>query len=201
MRQQSTYTTPAAGAIRSSARKAIAILATIGAAALLVLGQGAAAQMRTNATATQLARATQISATIYGAYDYGFEGTGAWVGFALVKLGEAPAKTATFVDRNTSFDQRQNGAIYGTEVITFTFTDGSGTFEVQARFEGTPAATPGLYNLHETGTIANGTGLYSGASGSVSVEGPFLFPDPSITSGSAPWIAAMHGAVLGINAR
>jgi hypothetical protein len=74
---------------------------------------------------------------------------------------------------------------------------GSGTFEIPACFEGTPEATPGLYHLHESGTIGKGTGAYAGLSGSVTVEGPFLFPDPSITTGAPIWISQLHGTVSG----
>lgn len=147
------------------------------------------------------ARGVQVSGTIYGAFDYNFEGKGAWVGHALLSFGGKPPVAATFVDRNTSFGQKNDGAIYGTETISLNFTDGSGTFEVLADFNGSPAATANLYNLSETGTIGNGTGKYAQASGHVTVHGPFLFPDPASTPGAPPWIAEIHGIVLGIEER
>jgi hypothetical protein len=167
--------------------------------ALVFLASSAFAQPRAKPEASTRAQAVQISATIYGSFDYNFEGVGAWVGHALIRLGDKPAKVATFADRNTSFNQRKNGAIYGTETISLRFTDGSGSFEIVARFEGTAGATPGLYNLHEVGSIGNGTGEYSGVSGYVTVQGPFLFPDPTITPGAPPWISELHGEIFGIN--
>jgi hypothetical protein len=143
-------------------------------------------------------RGVAVSGTIYGAFDYTFEGKGAWVGYALLAFGDKPAVKATFVDRNTSFGQRKNGAIYGTETISLTFTDSSSTFDVVARFDGIPDSTPGLYTLNEIGSIANGTGKYALASGHLTVHGPFLFPDPTTTPGAPLWIAEIHGIVFGL---
>ncbi len=165
--------------------------------ALLVFLPAARAQLREKPEAFARTPALQISATIYGGFDYNFEGHGAWVGHALVSIGNSPAKVAEFADRNTSFGMRQNGAIYGTETISLRFIDGSGTFDIPARFEGTPGGTPGLYNLHEVGSIMNGTGAFLGVSGVVAVQGPFLFPDPSVTAGVPPWIAEIHGSIHG----
>jgi hypothetical protein len=166
--------------------------------ALTMMASAAQAQLRPKPEAIGRARAMEISATIYGSFDYNFEGSGAWVGNTLIRFGEQPAKVATFADRNTSFHQRANGAIYGTETISLSFADASGTFDIVARFEGTPGATPGLFMLHEIGVIANGTGAYSGVSGYVTVQGPFLYPDPSVTAGAPPWIAEIHGAISGL---
>lgn len=166
--------------------------------ALALLASNAFAQLRVKEEAHARAQGVQISATIYGVFDYNFEGVGAWVGHALIRFGDKPAKVATFADRNTSFQQRKNGAISGTETISLRLTDGSGTFDIVARFEGTPGATPGLYNLHEVGAIGNGTGDYSRASGYVTVQGPFLFPDPATTAGAPPWIGEIHGAIFGM---
>lgn len=138
-------------------------------------------------------KALPISATICATYDPAFEGVGAWVGFALVQIGNADPVEATVVDRNMSHGLKNNMAIYGTEVITFTFADGS--FELVGRYEGSKASTPGLYTLHEVGTISNGTGRYARMSGHASVEGPFLFPFLGIVNGPAPWMAELHGVM------
>jgi len=169
--------------------------------ALLLMSSNTFAQLRVKPETSNRVQGAQISATIYGSFDYNFEGVGAWVGHALISFGDKPAKAATFADRNTSFNQRKNGAIYGTETISLRFIDGSGTIDIFATFEGTPGATPGLYNLHEVGTMGNGTGQYSGASGYVTVQGPFLFPDPGITAGAPPWIAEIYGVIFGIGER
>ncbi len=163
----------------------------------LVCLPSAQAQLPARAAASAQAPAAQLSATLYGNFDYAFEGRGAWVGHALVSIGGGPAKTAEFADRNTSIAMRANGAIYGTETISVHFLDGSGDFQIMSQFEGTPAPTPGLYNLHEVGAITNGTGDYAGISGVVAVEGPFMFPDPRITTGAPPWIATVHGSIQG----
>lgn len=155
-------------------------------------------QLRTKPEPAGRAQTIEISATIYGNFDYNFEGVGAWVGNALIRFGDKPTAVTTFADRNTSFGQRPNGAIYGTETISLRFADGRGAFDIVARFEGTPASTPGLYMLHEIGAICNGTGAYSGVSGYVAVQGPFLFPDPSVTPGAPPWVAEIHGAISGL---
>jgi len=138
-----------------------------------------------------------VSGTIYGSYDYTFEGKGAWVGHAILSIGGQPPVKATFVDRNDSITRQADGGIRGTETITLLFPEGA-AFNVCAKFTGTPASTPGLYELHETGLIANGTGAYAGASGEVEVHGPFLFPDPTVTAGAPPWIAEMHGVLQGL---
>lgn len=139
-----------------------------------------------------------LSGTIYGSYDYTFEGKGAWVGHAILAIGGRQSVKATFIDRNNSIIREKDGAICGTETITLLLPDGS-TFEITAEFTGTPGATPGLYTLNESGSIANGTGAYRGASGHVVVQGPFLFPDPAATPGAPPWIAEIHGSVQGIS--
>jgi len=139
----------------------------------------------------------EVSGTIYGAYDYSFEGKGAWVGQAIMQIAGRAASAATFVDRNNSIVRNDDGAISGTETITLSFPDG-GSFEVIAKFKGTPASTPGLYTLQESGKIANGKGPYDRVSGSIVVQGPFLLPDPAVTPGAPPWIAEMHGVIEGL---
>ena len=166
--------------------------------ALTLIASHAHGQLRPKPEPAGRVQTVEISATIYGSFDYNFEGVDSWVGYTLVRFGDKPAAVATFADRNTSFGQRPNGAIYGTETISLRFADGSGTFDIVARFEGTPGSTPGVYALHEIGVIANGTAAYSGVSGYVTVQGPFLFPDPTVTAGAPPWIAEVHGAISGL---
>jgi hypothetical protein len=181
--------------------KRVGTIGATGAVALAVLllaGSHVWAQGRaTNVPGAGKGQAVPVSGTIYGAFDYTFEGKGAWVGYALISIGDAPPRAASFADRNTSFGMTKNGAIYGTETISLRFLDGSGTFDVVARFDGIPNNTPNLYTLHEVGTIANGTGEYAGASGQFVVTGPFLFPDPTSTPGAPPWIAEIHGVISG----
>ncbi len=135
----------------------------------------------------------QISGTIYGAYDYSFEGKGAWVGHVIFNIDGQPVK-GTFVDRNNSLERKPDGAIGGTETITVTFSP-EDSFDVCATFTGTPASTPGLYTLNESGKISHGTGAYRNISGTIDVKGPFLLPDPNSTPGAPPWIAEIHGVL------
>ena len=136
-----------------------------------------------------------MSGTVFGAFDYQ---QGAWVGHVILRFGDGRPQRATVVDRNTSFDMKENGAISGTETWTVTMADGSGTFQILAAFSGVPQTAPGLYTLHEAGNIANGTGKYATLTGHVAVHGPFLFPDPEVTPGAPPWISEVHGVVTGL---
>lgn len=141
---------------------------------------------------------TEITGTIYGSYDYGWEGKGAWVGHAILTIGDRPPVTATFIDRSESFARKPNGDVFGTETMTLSFPDGA-TFDVHAAFTGTARSTPGLFTFQETGWIVNGTGAYSGVAGHVVLHGPFVVPDPAVTPGAPPWIAEMHGVVQGLS--
>lgn len=144
-----------------------------------------------------------ISASIAGHLSYV---EGAWVGYMLVRFGAEPVRLARFQDRNTGITPGDDGVSFsGTETITVTFVDGSGTFEIVARFDAVPTGTPAMYMLHETGSIANGTGAYTGVGGSVSVTGPFMHPDPAVNPGALldadsppPWLAKLHGRITGL---
>lgn len=143
----------------------------------------------------------RIVATINGHLDYTAM---AWAGTALVQLGDQPAKAATIIDRSTSAPvAHEDGSFSGTETISVVFADGSGSFDIVGKFDATPAATPGLYILHETGTLANGMGEYLGISGTVVIKGPFMHPDPGVNPAalidpeSPPaWIAELRGKVV-----
>lgn len=156
------------------------------------------AQGKAGANCSNHGKAVQVSATVYGQFTFSYEGgPPAWYGNVLVRFGNQPAKVATFVDRNnspTGPSVRPNGSIYGTETISLTFEDGS--FDIVARFEGTPQSTPGLFQLQEVGMIGNGTGAYAGVSGPVTIHGPFL--DPAKAVDAPLWIAQMQGMVVGL---
>ena len=148
-------------------------------------------------------RGVPVSGTIYGTYDYDFEGKGAWVGHALLSFGGKPPVAATFVDRNTSFGQKNNGAIYGTETISLSFTDG-GTLEIFATFNGTPAATANLYNLRSNQhnrqrdrQVCVGFGPRDG-SRSIPVSGPRKHPRSSaVDLGNPRYRSRNRGALSG----
>ena len=139
-----------------------------------------------------------VKGTLYGTYNQAFEGNGAWVGHAVIAFGDKLVQKASMVDRGASCTQNKDGSIKGSEIITLTFLDGSGTLDIDGRFDGLPGRTPSLFTLRETGTITRGTGKYARVNGQVKVEGPFLFPDPGITPGAAPWIAELHGTLTGV---
>lgn len=139
-----------------------------------------------------------VKGTLYGTYSQSFEGNGAWVGHAVLVFGDKPPRKASMVDRGASCTQNKDGSIKGSEIITLTFLDGSGTLDIDGRFDGLPGRTPCLFTLRETGTITRGTGKYAHVNGRVKVEGPFLFPDTGTTPGAAPWIAELHGTLAGV---
>jgi len=137
------------------------------------------------------AHAVAVSASVFGYFDYDM---GAWVGNVLLQIGDQPVKIAYFVDRNTGYEPLPNGAARGTETMSVSLLDGSGTFDLFSRFVGTPTSVPGLYQLHETGKIANGTGQFSGAIGTVAIEGPYMNIDP-VPDTPTPFIGSMHGEI------
>lgn len=167
-------------------RNLVAILLAVGALAIAT------------SLLAQSKAAIPVNGTIYGTFNATFEGKGAWVGHAVVAFGGKPARKASMVDRNVSFSENKDGSIVGAEIITLTFLDGSGTLDIDGRFQGVPAKTPSLFTLHETGTISRGTGKYAKAKGNVKIDGPFLFPDSGMTPGTAPWIAELHGTISGV---
>ena len=136
-----------------------------------------------------------LAGTIYGNFDAENPGGPAWVGHLLVTIGDEPARVATIVDRNTGMVPNANGTITGSETISVTFTDGSGSFDIVGEFVVTPAAVPALAYLNETGKIANGTGAYAHASGWVFVHGPFVLPFTPPVQGTPQWIAELHGEI------
>lgn len=168
---------------------------------LILLATGlliAALSLLAQSVGTPKGGTVPVRGTIYGTFNQAFEGNGAWVGHAVIAFGTKPAHKASMVDRNASCTQNKDGSIKGAEIITLTFLDGSGTLDIDGRFDGIPAKTPSLYTLHETGTISRGTGKFARAKGQVKVDGPFLFPDTGMTPGTAPWIAEIHGTIAGV---
>jgi hypothetical protein len=130
-----------------------------------------------------------LSGTVFGAH----ENVG-WTGTMLLAIARRDAETATFVDVNKTvqLDKLIAGKPFrGTEVLTATFADAS-TLVFDLAFIGVPAATPALYTLNETGDIVGGTGRFAGASGHVTIHGPFLSP---VTVATPPWISEVHGVL------
>lgn len=140
-----------------------------------------------------------LTGTIWGSYDPGFEGEGAWVGYAMISVNGGTPRKATIADRNTSAAFYKDGSFSGTEVITLTFVDGSGTFCIDGRFCASLGMTPSFYTLFENGKIARGTGKYAKAEGDVTVVGPFIMPGPDMKAGTALWVAQIYGTISGVN--
>ena len=137
-----------------------------------------------------------LSGSLFATFDPTFQGTGAWIGYAYLSIGNQPAKLATLVDRGTSVSPRANGGIYGTETITFTFADGSGTFAVPVSFSAAPGSTPNMFSVQEHGPIGNGTGSYAGASGFMTTRGSAIVPQHAV---AMPWMAEISGFITGVS--
>jgi len=151
--------------------------------------------------------ALTFSGSIYAHLDLA---VGAWVGHAMVSIGNQPPKFATIVDQSTGAGappshRTREGMWYGTELMVMTFVDGSGSIEFTSKYRATPESAPGLFELHEVCSITNGTGDYAGISGTASIQGPFIGASAAIEYNmnedpSAPllWISAVHGEVTGL---
>lgn len=140
----------------------------------------------------------RITGSISGSLDFTLPEGPAWVGYMLIKVGDQPAKYATFIDRGAPEGPtvRPDGSLVGTETITVLLDDGS--FQINGKFVGIPE-TPGMLTLHETGTISDGDGEYEGMTGWVFIKGPFMSPmgNPAMEKGFKPlWLAQLHGHVV-----
>lgn len=148
-----------------------------------------------------------FSGSIYAHFDLE---VGAWVGHAMVSIGNQPPKFATIVDESTGAgapprQTTREGMWYGTELMVMTFVDGSGTIEFTSKYRATPESAPGLFELHEVSSITKGTGDYAGISGTASIQGPFIGASAAVDYNlnedpSAPllWISAVHGQISGL---
>ncbi|HEY5909015.1 MAG TPA: hypothetical protein VJA21_00270 [Verrucomicrobiae bacterium] len=171
--------------IRCKLTVAALVTSTVAAAALFL-------SPAPQAQAQGQGRSVTVSGTIYGSLDFAYPGGPAWVGHALISFDKQAPLTATFVDKGWH-EFKPNGGMIGGETITLTF-DG-GTLEILGRFESNLGSTPGLVYLHETGSLANGTGAFAGVSGHVTVQGPAVVPPAG--AGAPTWISEIHGVVLG----
>jgi hypothetical protein len=124
----------------------------------------------------------------------------AWVGtlyLSLESFGITKDLRARFMTRSVEIelDKLVRGRPFrGKETMTVTVSEGD-TFTVSASFIGVPGSTPFYYDLNETGEITSGTGLFAGASGHVTVRGPFLSP---LAVKTPPWVAEMVGVLCGV---
>jgi hypothetical protein len=170
---------------------------TIGVLALFAVGSLLAVLVSTNATkAAMSGGAVPIAASIYGHFDYSIM---TWAGHAFVSFNGQEPKEATVASYGTPPVFKSNGAASGIERNVLTFLDGSGTLELNVKWDGVPTSTPRVMDYHAVGTIGNGTGLYSQVSGSITSQGPFVLPLPPVMGDGTPvWISQVHGAVQGL---
>jgi hypothetical protein len=119
-----------------------------------------------------------------------------WYGTLYLSIAGGTVETAGFFDHGTGAHRTNaaSGVFGGKETNTITFSPGN-TFDIEASYNAPPTGTPGLFVLHETGKITNGSGDFDGVSGHVAVDGPFTFPP----DGADPqWIGEMHGSICGL---
>ncbi len=95
-----------------------------------------------------------------------------------------------------------SGGWSGNEHWVVTFYDPQvGGFELDAHYQASPSSAPGLFTLHETGSIVNGTGRFARASGQISIQGPFTVPlgaVPAPDERQLFWISEIHGSIQGM---
>ncbi len=121
----------------------------------------------------------------------------AWIAEAGFLIGDE-VLSATIIDRAVEGKRNHvnnGGGWSGSELWSVTFEDGS-TFELEATYNASAASAPGLFALHETGKIVNGTGRFQNASGELSIQGPFVAPKKCGLVGVPRWISEIHGSVV-----
>jgi hypothetical protein len=119
----------------------------------------------------------------------------AWVGTVLLSLDGGAPLHAAFITRNNTIEADKAAAgkpFRGTETTTLTLPDGA--FDFHGSFLAIPVSTPGLYDLNESGDIANGTGTFAGASGRAIMRGPFVAP---FADREPLFIGRIHGSLCG----
>jgi hypothetical protein len=121
-----------------------------------------------------------------------------WQGRALISLDGGPAREATVVTISGDLQFKEDGAPYGTELNQIIFDDGSGSFEISARWESSWTGTPGLLDFYSVGKLQNGTGDYAGIAGPLITIGPFLSPFPQFNNVDTLFIGEMYGSVRGL---
>ena len=130
----------------------------------------------------------------------------AWVGAGVFTFGKGQPRTATIVDKNTGMklghDPTSGKNVWiGTETATWTFDDSpNDSFQLITRFVTEHMIDPsGVFRVNESGTIANGTGMFQNAYGHFTVHGPFGpgVPGPG-EPGQMNWSSEYHGEICGI---
>ena len=124
-----------------------------------------------------------------------------WYGTAFLAIGKAAPLQAALTDKplRRSKPQPPNGklgwALWGAEMYILTFADGELYMEVDYMAMFSPA--PFMADYNASGKITGGTGEYAGASGNVTVHGPFVaLPPGGPVFGH--WISELKGVICGV---
>ncbi len=120
----------------------------------------------------------------------------AWIAEAEFSVNDE-VLSATIIDRGIEGKRNHmnnGGGWCGTELWSVTLEDGS-TFQLEATYNASATSASGLFTLHETGKIVNGTGRFQNASGELTVQGPFMLPK-AWNPGDPRWMSEIHGSVV-----
>ncbi len=138
-----------------------------------------------------------VSGSLYGQLDLDPSNPArrVWIAKATFRVGDE-VLSANIIDRTvTRSAMNPSGTWSGAELWIVSFADGS-TFQFESSYQVSAGSAPGMYFLHETGSIINGTGRFQNASGELTVQGPFVLP-PGWGPGDPKWISQIHGNILG----
>lgn len=115
---------------------------------------------------------TRLDASMYLTFQDG------WTGFVLTSFDGGDVEMADFAAVTVDADEEALVAgrpWRGTEMHTWTFGE-AGAFDARVSFVAVPGSTPLLYQYNATGKIVGGSGRFEGASGQITLHGPFILP-------------------------
>jgi hypothetical protein len=138
-------------------------------------------------------RAAEFTATVHASNP-----TKNWRGETWYLFSGVEPLQAAISVMNTGFEKETANIVIGTEKSTVDFGDGD-TFQLITRFivSGGSSKT-GVYRIVQNGTIANGTGIFKGATGIFSHTGYF---GPGLRSDTATgdWTGVYEGTLVGVD--
>ena len=152
------------------------------------------------APARAASRCQNLDGVITGHFDLAGPDGPAWYGVAYLRFGnDLAVSLASLVDLNNGCRHGRfgpkNGQFSCYEILTFT-VEGVGSFKVGAKFEAVCGLEGLSCVLNEKGTLLpeEGTGAFAGATGNVSIQGPFAGGDCSAAQ-PCIWISDMSGSI------
>ena len=119
-----------------------------------------------------------------------------WIGQGWWVFGNSEVRYAAETTGDTTYDHQTN-IVSGTEKTTVDFGNGD-TFQLMTRWIAHDVAG-GVSEVHEAGTIANGTGKFSGVFGlyyTPGAAGPAMSGDGK----TFLWLGARQGLICGVTA-